>query len=130
MKKKILVIDDEENILNTVKLLLREHDYDLKLSSSAHEGLNQLRQIKGPMIIFLDIMMPEMDGWEVLKNVKKEGLNSNKIFVMLTAKKIPDKIGDKYPELVVDYITKPFTKELLISKLDTLFDILEDKFDS
>jgi CheY-like chemotaxis protein len=70
-RKKILLIDDENLILVTTRLLLREMNADIITANSGTEGLT-LAQRESPDIILLDIMMPEMDGWSVLSRLKAD----------------------------------------------------------
>ena len=65
-RKKILIVDDEEDILHFLELVLREKGYDVVTAGNGHEALT-VAQIEKPNLVLLDIMMPQMDGWEVLK---------------------------------------------------------------
>ena len=66
MKKKILVVDDEDDILNFLELVLSEKGYQVSTASGGQEALTKA-QLERPDLVLLDIMMPQMDGWEVLK---------------------------------------------------------------
>ena len=66
MRKKILVVDDEDDILNFLELVLSEKGYQVATASGGQEALTKA-QLERPDLVLLDIMMPQMDGWEVLK---------------------------------------------------------------
>ncbi len=109
-KTKILLVDDDPNINQLIKLYLEKEGYDVV---SAMRGDDALRMFKNdpPNLILLDIMLPGMDGWQVCREVRKV---SNIPIIMLTAK---DETFDKVLGLELgadDYIVKPFeTKELV-----------------
>lgn len=83
-QKKILIIDDEQLILKTTALLLKCEGYIPLCASDGKQGLNVALQEK-PDMIMLDIMMPEMDGWEVLNKLKSEKYNITAPVVIFTA---------------------------------------------
>src|SRR3989338_9057400 len=103
MPDKIIVIDDDENTLWLVSTLLQQHGYDVLQSASANEGLKLARE-QQPQLILLDVMMPEMDGWEVCRRLREF---SNMPVVFITAK---GGIKDVVKGLEIggdDYIVKP-----------------------
>lgn len=110
---KILVIDDEQSILNLVTAYLRKEGYEYYTASDGPSGLKAARTIK-PDLVILDIMLPGMDGIELLSQLRRE---SNVYVIMLTAK--TEEI-DKIIGLSVgadDYITKPFSPRELIARI-------------
>ncbi len=112
-KQKILVIDDEQSILNLVSAYLRPEGYEVYTASDGPSGLKSARAYK-PDLIVLDIMLPSMDGMEVLTRLRRE---SDIYVIMLTAK---TEETDKIVGLSVgadDYVTKPFSPRELVARI-------------
>ncbi|MFO7810089.1 MAG: response regulator [Candidatus Delongbacteria bacterium] len=121
-KRSVLIVDDEINIRELIKDNLEEENYRV---FTANDGLSAIEMVKknDPDLVILDIMMPEMDGWEVCKTIRDRG-DEIKI-LMLTAKSSSRHrmIGESI--LKADrYMTKPFDVEELISEIRRL---LEDR---
>ena len=116
MKKKILVVDDEKDILELVSIILSEGDIIVYKAEDGRSAL-EIAKEKKPDLILLDIMMPEIDGWEVLKMLKKEKETKDIPVAMLTCKtEVRDKVLG-IQEGAVDYITKPFAPDDLMSRV-------------
>jgi DNA-binding response OmpR family regulator len=116
MKKKILVVDDEKDILELVSIILSEGDIIVYKAEDGHSAL-EIAKEKKPDLILLDIMMPEIDGWEVLKILKKGKETKDIPVAMLTCKtEVRDKVLG-IQEGAVDYITKPFAPDDLMSRV-------------
>lgn len=110
---KILVVDDEQSILNLVDAYLRKEGYEVYTASDGPSGLKAARAYK-PDLIVLDIMLPGMDGIEVLTQLRRE---SDAYVIMLTAK---SEEVDKVVGLSVgadDYVTKPFSPRELTARV-------------
>ena len=119
MGKKILLVDDEEDILDFLELILEEQGYSVLKATSGREAL-AAAQVNRPELILLDIMMPEMDGWEVLKLLKADEEVSHIPVAMLTARtEMKDKIQG-LQEGAIDYICKPFATKELLDKLEII----------
>lgn len=120
MKQKILLVDDEEDILDFLELILEEQGYAIIKACSGRDAL-AAAQMHRPDLILLDIMMPEMDGWEVLKLLKADEELLQTPVAMLTARsEMKDKIQG-LQEGAIDYICKPFSTKELIDKLHVIF---------
>jgi len=118
-KQKILLVDDEEDILDFLELILEEQGYSVIKASSGREAL-AAAQMHRPELILLDVMMPEMDGWEVLKLLKADEEITDIPVAMLTAKtEMKDKIQG-LQEGAIDYICKPFATKDLLDKLQII----------
>ncbi len=114
MQTKIMVVDDERLILSTVKALFKHHGLHVTTASSGQECLEELEAgFKG--VILMDVMMPQMDGWETIKEIVDRGLLEGNVIAMLTALDAPDQKMEGLQEYVIDYITKPFEAEELIA---------------
>lgn len=118
-KKRILVIDDEQDIVNMLKLRLIAGGYDVLTSSDGIEGLNIARRDR-PDLILLDLMLPRMDGYKICALLKKDTRYANIPIIMFTAKaqEADKQMGS---EAGADaYITKPFGYQLLSDKIQEL----------
>ena len=113
MASTVLVVDDEKNIVQLARLYLNKEGYEVE---SAYDGLEALKMAKSvrPDLIILDLMMPEMDGLEVCRELRK---TSNVPIIMLTAK------GDDIDRIIGleigadDYMTKPFNPRELVARV-------------
>lgn len=113
MKDKILVIDDEETTAQLIGILLERRGYEVVKSYSAEEGLRAAYRHQ-PDLVLLDIMMPDMDGWEVCKRLREM---SDIPIIFLTAR---DETHDVVRGLEIgadDYIVKPYNNEELVARL-------------
>lgn len=114
--EKILVIDDELHIVELLKYNLETNGYKVIYALNGREGLN-LAVEKKPDLILLDIMLPEMDGFDVCKEIKKRQQTDNIPIIMLTAK------GEEFDKILglelgaEDYITKPFSVRELLARI-------------
>ncbi|MEW6069328.1 MAG: DUF835 domain-containing protein [Candidatus Thermoplasmatota archaeon] len=116
MKRKIMIVDDEPSVVEAVKDLLESEGYEV---IGAYSGKDCLRKIKKEKVdlIFLDILMPEIDGWETLRKLKEQGITNTTKVVMLTAVR---QIGEDIfglQDVVTDYIRKPFDRVKLIDSI-------------
>jgi DNA-binding response OmpR family regulator len=121
--KKILVVDDEKKIVEIVKAYLERDGYQV---ITAYEGKSALEQARRqhPDLIILDLMLPEISGWDICRILRKE---SEIPIIMLTAR---DEVTDKIIGLEMgadDYITKPFDPKELVSRVRAVLRRLENK---
>lgn len=116
---KILLVDDEPNILLSLEFLMRKKGYQVFIARNGAEALDLIRKEK-PGIIILDIMMPEVDGYEVCEYVKKSSDLQNIKVVFLTAKSKEEEIEKGYKAGADLYITKPFSTRDLTQKIGEL----------
>jgi DNA-binding response OmpR family regulator len=119
--KKILVVDDEDDILHFLELVLREKGYDVATASGGHEALTKA-QIERPHLILLDIMMPQMDGWEVLKLLRVDEGTADIPVAMLSARTEAKDRVQGLQEGAIDYICKPFSLQDLLVKIESIFE--------
>jgi len=114
MKKRVMIVDDDTSVLNVVKKTLESSGIDVTAVTSGKECLKELE--KGfTGLILMDVVMPEMDGWDTIKEIIDRGYKDRVIISMLTGKGEPDKKMDSLKEYVLDYIRKPFGREILLS---------------
>jgi DNA-binding response OmpR family regulator len=126
MSKKILVVDDEDDILHFLELVLKEKGYDVATASGGHEALTKA-QIERPHLILLDIMMPQMDGWEVLKLLRVDEGTADIPVAMLSARTEAKDRVQGLQEGAIDYICKPFSLQDLLAKIETIFTQVEQR---
>ena len=124
--KKILVVDDEDDILHFLELVLKEKGYAVATASNGHEALTRA-QIEKPDLVLLDIMMPQMDGWEVLKLLRVDEGTSHIPVAMLSARTEAKDRVQGLQEGAIDYICKPFSLQELLGKIETIFSQVEDR---
>jgi DNA-binding response OmpR family regulator len=120
MSKKILIVDDEEDILNFLELVLREKGYAVETASGGHEALTKA-QIERPDLVLLDVMMPQMDGWEVLKLLRVDDATASIPVAMLSARTEAKDRVQGLQEGAIDYICKPFSLQELLGKIEAIF---------
>ena len=114
--RTILVVDDEQDVVEMMRLLLGRKGYQVISAASGMDGLTQAQSAL-PDLILLDIMMHQMDGWEVLKLLKLDERTQGIPVVILSARVEPrDKIRG-LQEGAIDYVTKPFAMRDLIAKI-------------
>lgn len=115
-KETILVVDDEKNIRDLARLYLEKDGYTVATAVDGVQALEKLESER-PLLIVLDLMMPELDGWEVCRRVRA---NSNVPILMLTAR---DDDIDKIIGLEMgadDYLTKPFNPRELVARVHAI----------
>jgi DNA-binding response OmpR family regulator len=120
MKKKILVVDDEDDILNFLELVLVEKGFEVVTASGGQEALTKA-QLERPDLVLLDIMMPQMDGWEVLKLLRVDEETAEIPVAMLSARTEARDRVQGLQEGAIDYICKPFSLQELLGKIELIF---------
>lgn len=118
MGQKILIVDDEAHIRMLIEQTLEElEDEDVEfLTAENGEIALEIIQKENPKLVFLDVMMPKMNGMEVCRRVKKE-LELNNVFIVLLTAKGQELDRQRGQEVGADvYMTKPFDPEVLLSK--------------
>ncbi|NBB88901.1 MAG: response regulator, partial [Bacteroidetes bacterium] len=119
-KERILIVDDEQDILEFIGYNLKKEGFEIETAINGKSALEIAPQFK-PDLIILDIMMPEMDGVEVCKRLRKHPMFQNTLIAFLTAR------NEDYTQISAlenggdDYITKPIKPGVLISRIKALF---------
>ena len=117
--KKVLIMEDEENIRSFVVINLKRAGYDVVEAGTGHEALRKLQMYPDIGVAILDIMLPDMDGFEVCRRIRAG--NKKMGIIMLTAR---TQEMDKVTGLMTgadDYVTKPFSPAELTARIDALF---------
>ncbi|WMJ79363.1 response regulator transcription factor [Clostridium sp. MB40-C1] len=115
---KVLVIDDEESIVNLIKMNLMLEGYEVIYSLNGKDGIKKFKY-ENPDLVLLDLMLPDIDGYEVIKNL--QAIDIEKPIIMLTAK---SQINSKLLGLQLgadDYITKPFDSRELLLRIRAIY---------
>ncbi len=118
-KRTIMVVDDNPDIVTIVKTILEVKGYGVQSAFSGQEVFNLLSEQK-PDLIILDIMMPQMDGLEVLTRLKEDSGTATIPVILLTAKVQYEDVLGGYKMGADYYITKPFTSTQLINGINLL----------
>lgn len=116
MGRRILVIEDEEDIRKVLEYNLRKEAYEVSCAATGEEGLKSART-SIPDLILLDLMLPGVDGLEVCRSLKKEPKTENVPIIMLTAKGEESDIITGLELGADDYITKPFSPKVLVARI-------------
>jgi len=117
--KKILIVDDEAQLVDMVKMRLEANNYDVIVAYDGQEGLDKARKEK-PDLIILDLMLPKMDGYKVCRMLKFDEKYKSIPIIMFTARaqeedeKVSMEVGANA------YVTKPFEPKVLLDKIQEL----------
>jgi two-component system alkaline phosphatase synthesis response regulator PhoP len=126
MAKKILIVDDEAHIRMLIEQTLEElEDEGVEfLTAENGEIALEIIQLEKPQLVFLDVMMPKMNGMDVCKKVKKE-LGLNDVYIALLTAKGQELDRQKGQEVGADvYMTKPFDPEVILQKARTVLQLI------
>lgn len=116
-EKNVMVVDDDASIINVVKKLLEPRGISVVGVTSGNECLAELENgFRG--VVLMDVVMPNMDGWDTIKEIVDRGYKDRVIISMLTGKGEPDKKMDNLKEYVLDYIKKPFSSKNLVTVVE------------
>ena len=115
-KQKILIVEDEESLLKLESILLTSKGYDVRGVSNGREALEAIAEEK-PDLVLLDIMLPEIDGFEVCQRIKENPATKEIPVVMLTAKKSREDMARGEKVGADWYITKPFKSVMVIETI-------------
>lgn len=118
MPSRILVIEDEPANIQTLSTLLKERGYNINIATNGRQGLEVLERIR-PDLILLDIMMPEMDGFETCRRIKASTARQEIPIIFLTAKTDTADIVRGFELGAVDYVAKPFNAHELLARVNT-----------
>jgi DNA-binding response OmpR family regulator len=124
--RKILVIDDEPGIIDIVETNLLGEGFEVVSARDGKEGLEKIKSER-PELVVLDVMMPEMDGWQVLKEVEMDPDTAGIPVIMLTAKAADEDYIHGLEEGAVEYITKPFFPQELINRIKITLMVLNPR---
>jgi two-component system response regulator VicR len=116
--KRLAYIEDEAEMIDLVRLILGRRGYTVLGANGGREGLELVRK-ELPDLVLLDLMMPDMDGWDVYHQLKSEELTRDIPVIVITAKALNiDKVLGLRIAKVEDYIAKPFSPQELLQRVD------------
>ncbi|HRK89754.1 MAG TPA: response regulator [Anaerolineales bacterium] len=119
--KKILCVEDEPEMIDLIRLILGRKGFEVLGASGGMEGIKMIREII-PDLVLLDLMMPDMDGWEVYQQMKADTATRDIPVIVVTAKaQNIDKVLGLHIAKVDDYIAKPFSPQELMDSVDKIF---------
>jgi len=125
MPKKILAVDDEKHIVRLVQVNLERQGYEVVTANDGREALEKVAS-ENPDLVVLDVMMPYMDGFEVLQNLRRDPKTRDIPVIMLTAKAQDADVFRGWQSGVDCYLTKPFNPMELISFVKRIFNSMSD----
>jgi two-component system response regulator VicR len=118
--KQILCIEDEPEMIDLIRLILGRRGFEVSGAAGGAEGLKAVRE-QLPDLVLLDLMMPDMDGWEVYQQMKAEESTRHIPVIVVTAKaQSIDKVLGLHIAKVDDYIAKPFSPQDLLSSVEKI----------
>ena len=124
-KKTVVCIEDEPEMVDLIKLILGRRGFELTGAMGGREGLEVIRRVK-PDLVLLDLMMPDIDGWEVYQQMKADEELKHIPVIVVTAKaQSIDKVLGLHIAKVADYITKPFGPQELIQSIEKVLGKLD-----
>ena len=119
--KRILCIEDEPEMIDLIRLILGRRGYEVYGATGGVEGARMVRELL-PDLVLLDLMMPDMDGWEVYQQMKADQTTRNIPVIVVTAKaQNIDKVLGLHIAKVDDYIAKPFGPQELTDSVEKIF---------
>jgi len=120
--RRVVYIEDEPEMVDLVRLILQRKNYEVIGANGGREGLDTVRRLL-PDLVLLDLMMPDMDGWEVYQQLKAEESTRDIPVIVITAKaQNIDKVLGLHIAKVNDYISKPFSPKDLVDSLQKVFE--------
>ena len=120
--KHILCIEDEPEMIDLIRLILGRRGFEVEGAAGGNEGLEKMHKNK-PDLVLLDLMMPDIDGWEVYQQMKADEKTKDIPVIVVTAKaQSIDKVLGLHIAKVDDYIAKPFSPQELLSSVDKVFE--------
>ena len=123
MLRKILIVEDDPGIQMSLQDEFESEGYQAFVANDGAKGLSMTKE-KKPDLIILDIMLPELDGYEVCKRLRKEGNNTPIIMLTVKDKEIDKVLGLEFG--ADDYVTKPFSLRELLARVKSIFRRIED----
>ena len=121
MAKRILVVDDDENILSLERTILEQKGFDVTTAAGGVEALKVIGEEDFDLVL-LDVMMPEIDGFTVCRRIKDEPRTREVPVIFLTAKGGGEALAEGFESGAIMYINKPFTANKLLTIVNTMLE--------
>ena len=120
--KKIVYVEDELEMIDLVKLILSRKGYNVIGAAGGREGLDTIREVI-PDLVLLDLMMPDIEGWDVYQQIRADEATKHIPVIVVTAKaQNIDKVLGLHIAKVDDYISKPFSPQDLVASVEKVFE--------
>ncbi len=119
MSKKILIVDDEQNIVISLEFLMKREGYEVSIANDGEEAVTRIRA-EQPDLVLLDVMMPKKSGFEVCQEVKSDPALGAVRILMLTAKGRDTEVAKGLAMGADAYMTKPFSTKELVEKVRSM----------
>lgn len=122
MAHKILIVDDEPNIVISLEFLMKKEGFEIAVANDGEEALAKVASF-GPDLMLLDVMMPKKSGFEVCEALRADPANASLQIVMLTAKGRDTEVAKGLAIGADAYITKPFSTKELVAKVKSMLGV-------
>lgn len=119
MGARVLIADDEPNIVTSLEFLLRKRDFEVRVARDGEEALRLVESFR-PDLVLLDVMMPLCDGFEVCRRIRENPILREVRVVMLTARGRGTEREEGFALGADAYVTKPFSTRELLAKVDQM----------
>lgn len=123
MTKRILIVDDEPNIVISLEFLMKKEGFVVAVAGDGDEALTKVASFQ-PDLVLLDVMMPKKSGFEVCEALRADPAKANLLIVMLTAKGRDTEVAKGLAIGADAYITKPFSTKDLVARVKTMLGIV------
>ncbi|HEY3309262.1 MAG TPA: response regulator [Desulfuromonadaceae bacterium] len=125
MDNRVMIVDDNEFIRESVEILFQTEGIRIVTAEGGNKCLDHLEAgFRG--VLIMDVMMPQLDGWDTIRQIVARGLYDGNIILMLTAKREPDDNMAGIQQYVTDYVTKPFNPFELLDMVKYYATLLND----
>lgn len=124
-QKRILIVDDEPDIIRLVKFILEKRGFEVFVASDGKVAISSAFKIL-PDLIVLDVLMPNFNGYEVCEKLKKDERTKNIPVVMLSAKSQESEKKQGFAAGAADYISKPFNTEDFVSRVTSIIKMFQE----
>ncbi len=124
-QKRILIVDDEPDIIRLVKFILEKRGFEVFVASDGKAAISSAFKIL-PDLIVLDVLMPNFNGYEVCEKLKKDERTKNIPVVMLSAKSQESEKKQGFAAGAADYISKPFNTEDFVSRVTSIIKMFQE----
>jgi len=122
MAHKILIVDDEPNIVISLEFLMKKEGFEIAVANDGEEALAKVASFK-PNLMLLDVMMPKKSGFEVCEALRADAANADLQIVMLTAKGRDTEVAKGLAIGADAYVTKPFSTKELVAKVKSMLGV-------
>ena len=120
MKKKILIVDDDPRNIFALKLSLKARGFEIESADSAQKAIDLLKKSNDVDLVLMDMMMPEMDGYEAIKIIRKDQKINQLPVISVTAQAMPEDFQKCIDAGADDYVKKPVDMDILMSAIEKL----------